>query len=63
MGTINLLSKFKGAMLGALAGDCIGAKYEMMWLPVKFDELARMTEFLKGTNPSSGLFSRVCQLN
>ena len=50
-------------MLGALAGDCIGAKYEMMWLPVKFDELARMTEFLKGTNSSSGLFSRVCQLN
>ena len=42
-----LLSKFKGSALAALAGDCIGARYESMWRPVAYQTLLNLEENLK----------------
>jgi len=49
-----LLSKFKGSMLGALVGDCVGAKYEALWAPVAFEELKRLHQFLCNADPPPG---------
>ena len=44
-----LLSKYKGSALAALAGDCIGAKYEVAWQPVAYQTLMKLEEFLKNS--------------
>uniref|UniRef100_H2XRC4 ADP-ribosylhydrolase ARH3 n=1 Tax=Ciona intestinalis TaxID=7719 RepID=H2XRC4_CIOIN len=40
-------SKYYGAVLGALVGDCIGAQFESGWCPVAFSTLLKLTDTLK----------------
>jgi len=47
METPNMLSKYKGSVYAALAGDCIGAIYEPMWSPVPFKTLITLDQKLK----------------
>ena len=49
MESLTLLSKFKGSVFAALAGDCIGAIYEPNWSPVPFKILMELDEKLKST--------------
>ena len=34
-----LASKFRGCALGALAGDCLGERFEEFWTPVPLAKL------------------------
>ena len=47
MKTPSLLSKYKGSVYAALAGDCFGAIYEPNWSPVPFNVLITLDQKLK----------------
>ena len=60
---ISLLSKFKGALVGAVVGDCLGAPFEASW-DVKLEAVKRFFSQLqsRGISTSHGQISEQCVL-
>ena len=48
----SLLSKFKGALVGAAVGDCLGAPFEASW-DVKLEAVKRFFSKLQSTGTKS----------
>ena len=52
--SLSLLSRFKGALVGAVAGDCLGANFEGFWHIIQAEELEK---FFRSLDDKDGKFS------
>ena len=59
---ISLLSKFKGALVGAVVGDCLGAPFEASW-DVKLEAVKRFFSQLQSTGTNLYTRFRVDECN